>query len=443
MPIPLLLIDDEAPLRSLLARILSLEQYQVTEVGTTKDALRWLEKEDFAVILCDVKLPDGNGVDLVPQFKKIRPASEVILLTAYGTIPAGVQAIQHGAFDYLTKGDDNDRILPVVSRAAEKAMLQRRILQLEEKVGRKYHFDNMLGQSAALLQAVDLAKKVAPTDTTVLLTGETGTGKEVFAEAIHQASRRNRHAFVAVNCSALGRDILESELFGHKAGAFTGAVRDKKGLFEEAHLGTLFLDEIGEMPPELQAKLLRALETGEFMRVGDTKTIRTDVRIIAATNRNLLEESREGHFRADLYYRLSVFHIQLPPLRERREDIPALATFFARFFADKMNRPTPALSPDFLKKLAAYDWKGNVRELKNVIERAVILASNALTADLLPSEILFAAADAGDASPFDLGVAEKNLIHKALQHTKGNKTEAARLLKIGLTTLYRKIEEHR
>ena len=442
MPIPLLLIDDEAPLRSLLARILGLEQYQVTEAGTVKDALRLLEKEDFAVILCDVKLPDGNGVDLVPQFKKIRPTSEVILLTAYGTIPAGVQAIQHGAFDYLTKGDDNERILPVVSRAAEKAMLQRRILQLEEKVGRKYHFDNMLGQSAALLRAVDLAKKVAPTDTTVLLTGETGTGKEVFAEAIHQASRRNRHTFVAVNCSALGRDILESELFGHKAGAFTGAVRDKKGLFEEAHQGTLFLDEIGEMPPELQAKLLRALETGEFMRVGDTKTIRTDVRIIAATNRNLLQESNEGHFRSDLYYRLSVFHIQLPPLRERREDIPALAAFFVRFFADKMNRHTPDLSPDFLKKLAVYDWKGNIRELKNVIERAVILAGDTLTPDLLPAEILFASGEDAGHSPFDLGIAEKNLIHKALQHTKGNKTEAARLLNIGLTTLYRKIEEH-
>ncbi|HOY05830.1 MAG TPA: sigma-54 dependent transcriptional regulator [Saprospiraceae bacterium] len=444
MLVPLLLIDDEAPLRSLLARILGLEQYLVTEAGTAKEGLRLLEKEDFPIILCDVKLPDGNGVELVSQFKKIRPASEVILLTAYGTIPGSVKAIQHGAFDYLTKGDDNDRILPVVSRAAEKAMLQRRIRQLEEKVGRKYHFDNMLGHSTALLRAVDLAKKVAPTDATVLLTGETGTGKEVFAEAIHQASTRNTKTFVAVNCSALGREILESELFGHKAGAFTGAIRDKKGLFEEAHQGTLFLDEIGEMPLDLQAKLLRVLETGEFMRVGDTKTIRTDVRIIAATNRDLLQESGDGHFRSDLYYRLSVFQIQLPALRDRKGDIPVLAAWFARFFADKMNRPVPELAPDFIEKLIQYDWKGNIRELKNVIERAVILASGTLTADLLPAEILFAAdhESAGSGSSFDLSASEKTLIRKALQHTKGNKTEAARLLGVGLTTLYRKIEEY-
>ena len=444
LSIPLLLIDDEVKLRSLLARILSLEHYQVTEAGTAREALRLLEKDDFPVILCDVKLPDANGVELIPQLKKIRPASEVILLTAYGTIPGGVKAIQQGAFDYLTKGDDNDRILPVVSRAAEKALLQRRIRQLEEKVGQKYRFDNMLGHSPALLQAVDLAKKVAQTDTTVLLTGETGTGKEVFAQAIHQESPRRSKSFVAVNCSALGREILESELFGHKAGAFTGAVRDKKGLFEEAHEGALFLDEIGEMPLELQAKLLRVLETGEFMRVGDTKTIRTDVRIIAATNRDLLAESQDGHFRSDLFYRLSVFRIHLPALRDRKEDIPLLAGWFARFFADKMNRPAPELTPDFLEKLLRYSWKGNIRELKNVIERAVILASGQLTIDLLPAEILFATGieTLENGSSFDLSLSEKMLIQKALHHTKSNKTEAARLLNIGLTTLYRKIEEY-
>jgi len=444
MSIPLLLIDDEVKLRSLLARILSLEHYQVTEAGTAREALRLLEKDDFPVILCDVKLPDANGVELIPQLKKIRPASEVILLTAYGTIPGGVKAIQQGAFDYLTKGDDNERILPVVSRAAEKALLQRRIRQLEEKVGQKYRFENMLGHSPALLQAVDLAKKVAQTDTTVLLTGETGTGKEVFAQAIHQESPRRYKSFVAVNCSALGREILESELFGHKAGAFTGAIRDKKGLFEEAHEGTLFLDEIGEMPLELQAKLLRVLETGEFMRVGDTKTIRTDVRIIAATNRDLLVESQNGHFRSDLFYRLSVFRIHLPPLRDRKEDIPELAIWFTRFFADKMNRTAPDLSPDFLEKLLRYNWKGNIRELKNVIERAVILASGQLTVDLLPAEILFAngSETPENGSSFDISLSEKMLIQKALHHTKGNKTEAARLLNIGLTTLYRKIEEY-
>ncbi len=439
----ILLIDDEVSLRSLLARILSLEGYQITETATAKEASWLLDKTEFQVIICDVKLPDAHGVDLVATLKKQHPETEIILLTAYGNIPDGVQAIKNGAFDYLTKGDDNERIVPLVSRAIEKAQLQQRIRHLEQAVGKKFRFETILGQSKPIRAAIELARRVAPTDATVLLTGDTGTGKEVFAQAIHQESPRRGKAFVAVNCSAIGKDILESELFGHRAGSFTGAAKDKKGLFEEAHEGTLFLDEIGEMPPDLQAKMLRVLETGEFLKVGDTKPTRVNVRIIAATNRNLLTESEAGHFRADLYYRLSVFEIRLPALRERREDIPLLAAHFVRLFTEKMNRrEPPALTPAFLEALKNYAWKGNIRELRNVLERAVILADGDLRPDLLPFDILHSGDPAqAPAGLFDLEALEKQTIQRALAFTQGNKTEAARVLGIGLTTLYRKLGE--
>ena len=452
MPTPptanILLLDDEERLRSLTARILTLEGYAVTEAGTARDGLRRLEQGDFQVVLCDVKLPDGNGVELVAEIKKRRPDTEVILLTAYGNIPDGVLAIKNGAFDYLTKGDDQERILPLISRALEKARLQQRVRQLERQVGRQYTFDDILGRSPALQQAIELARKVAPTDTSVLLTGETGTGKEVFAQAIHQASTRRTKAFLALNCSAFGHDILESELFGHRAGAFTGATKDKRGLLEEAHGGTLFLDEIGEMPADLQAKLLRVLETGEFIPVGDIKPRRADVRLLSATNRDLATEIENGRFRADLYYRLAVFRIHLPPLRERRQDIGPLARHFTAFFAAKLNKRTDGCTPECLQHLEAHTWKGNIRELRNIIERAVILTDGPrLDVPDLPLDLQLN--DTAPASPslqlsaFSMAAAEHLHIQKVLLHTGGNKTEAARLLGIGLTTLYRKIEEYR
>ena len=444
----ILLLDDEERLRQLTARILALEGYTVTEAATAREGLRRLEQSEFHLVLCDVKLPDGNGVELTADIRKRYPDTEVILLTAYGNIPDGVQAIKNGAFDYLTKGDDQERILPLVSRAVEKAMLRRRVRQLEQQVGRQYTFDDILGASPVLLQTIELARKVAPTDTPVLLTGETGTGKEVFAQAIHQASPRRGKPFLALNCSAFGHDILESELFGHRAGAFTGATKDKRGLLEEAHGGTLFLDEIGEMPAELQAKLLRVLETGEFIPVGDTKPRRADVRVLSATNRDLLAESATGRFRSDLYYRLAVFQLQLPPLRERPRDIEALARHFTGVFATKMNKHIEGCTPECLRCLEAHTWKGNIRELRNVIERAVILSDGPLlTLNDLPLELQL-----GDTAPvapvgqslsaFSLASAERLQIQKVLLHTGGNKTETARLLGIGLTTLYRKIEEY-
>jgi DNA-binding NtrC family response regulator len=435
-----LIIDDEEKLRSLLGRIIRLEGFTVQEAGSLSAGARLISKESFDIVLCDVKLPDGSGVDFVKEIKPRYPAVEIILLTAYGNIVDGVQAMKNGAFDYITKGDDNDKILPLLNKAVEKIQLQKRVLQLQLQVGRQYSFNNILGTSPLLENAVALARKVAPNDTTVLLLGETGTGKEVFAQAIHQESKRCRKAFVAVNCSAFSKDLLESEIFGHKAGAFTGAGKDKKGLLEEAHDGTLFLDEIGEMPADLQAKLLRVLETNEFIKVGDTKTTHTDVRIIAATNRNLQNEVAEGRFREDLYYRLNVFTISLPSLQERTEDIPLLAGFFLNLFAHKSNPKVESMSRSFLEKLQQHYWKGNIRELRNVMERAIILADGAeLTVKDLPLEFR---SQPEHLPAFDLNSVEKGHIQRVLHHTRGNKTEAARLLNIGLTTLYRKIEEY-
>src|SRR4051812_23525658 len=316
----ILIIDDEEKLRSLLARLIRLEGFEVAEAGNFKSALVAVEKDEPDVILCDVKLPDGNGINFVKELKRKHPLIEIVLLTAYGNIPDGILAMKNGAFDYITKGDDNNKVVPLLSKAIEKVQLQKRVQQLESLVGKKYSFDSIIGSSRQITAAIDLAKKVAPTNAMVLLLGETGTGKEIFAQAIHNASSQATKSFIALNCSAFTKELLESELFGHKAGAFTGAVKDKKGLMEEANGGTLFLDEIGEMPFDLQSKLLRVLETGEFIKVGDTKTTKVNVRIIAATNRKLLDEVKDGKFREDLYYRLNVFTIELPSLRERKED---------------------------------------------------------------------------------------------------------------------------
>lgn len=443
----ILIIDDEVQIRTLLTRMMELEGYDVCQAGDCRAALKQLELQNPDVVLCDVFLPDGNGVDLVLAIKKAAPNVEVILLTAHGNIPDGVQAIKNGAFDYITKGDDNNKIIPLISRAVEKARMNVRLEKLEKKVGQTYSFDSILGESKVLKDAVSLAQKVSGTDVPVLLTGETGTGKEVFAQAIHYSSKRARQNFVAVNCSSFSKELLESEMFGHKAGSFTGALKDKKGLFEEANNGTIFLDEIGEMAFELQAKLLRILETGEYIKIGDTKPTRVNVRIIAATNRNLSQEIVAGRFREDLFYRLSVFQIHLPPLRERAGDIRLLAKAFIKSFAEQLARPVVEIAPAFLEALDSKPWKGNIRELRNVIERSMIVCeSGYLDIADLPFDIQNAHYEhSNDSSPgsFELSAMERRHIARVLEYTKGNKTEAARLLKIGLTTLYRKIEEYK
>lgn len=438
--IHILIIDDEDPIRNLLARMVELEGYQASKAADCRSALKMLNTQRFEVVLCDVFLPDGNGVNFIFDIHRIQPDAAVILLTAHGNIPDGVQAIKNGAFDYITKGDDNRKIIPTISRAIEES---------EKKKGKNdvpltYSFQSIIGQSECLQQAISLAQKVAKTDVPILLTGETGTGKEVFAHAIHTASARSQYPIVEINCSAFSKDLLESELFGYKAGAFTGAVKDKKGLFEIANHGTIFLDEIGEMAFELQARLLRVLETGEYIKLGDTKRTQVDVRIISATNRQLKEEIEKGGFREDLFYRLSVFQIHLPALRERKEDIESLARMFLQRYAAKFNKHIEDIDPDALLTLRQAEWKGNVRELRNVIERSVIICDNQITLEDLPIELQHHPCSHSDdkGDEFELAAIERKHILKVLQHTHGNKTETARLLKIGLATLYRKIDSY-
>lgn len=458
----ILIIDDEEQLRKLLARIIALEGYEVAEAADCAGGLRMLRRYEPDVVLCDVKLPDGNGVEMVERIKQAMPSAEVILLTAYGNIPDGVQAIKNGAFDYITKGDDNNKILPLLSRATEKAQMQRRLARLEDKLSEEHSFDRIIGSSESLRSAVALARKVAVTDTSVLLTGETGTGKEVFAQAIHHASPRAKGAFVAVNCSAFSKELLESELFGHRAGSFTGATKDKKGLFEEADKGTLFLDEIGEMPISLQSRLLRVLQEREVMPLGSESIIPVDVRVIAATNQNLADMVAKGEFRQDLYYRLNILRIHMPTLAERREDIPLLA----RSMMKKMQKLNPQLTvltdaaADFLQQLP---WPGNIRQLANMIERIMLLTDGTeidradiqaaceddveirpfhRSSQAVPAAQLTEAAEHEEENGHVLQSVEEETMYRVLQEEGYNYSRAAKRLGIHRTTLWRKMKKY-
>jgi two-component system, NtrC family, response regulator len=435
-----LLVDDEEKLRGLLSRIIRSEGFEVVEAGDLKTAAIKMEQSPVDVVLCDVKLPDGNGVDFIASGKSKHPGIEFILLTAYGNIPDGVRAIKNGAFDYITKANDNDRIIPLLNQAMDKAIaFKRSAVKINDKGS--HYFEDILGNSALIKTAISMAQKIAPTDANVLLLGETGTGKEIFANAIHSGSKRSKNSFIAINCSAFAKELLESELFGHKAGAYTGAIKDKRGLIELANGGTLLLDEIGEMNIDLQAKLLRVIENGEFIKVGDERTTHVDTRIIAATNCDLKKEAAEGHFREDLYYRLNVFSIELPALHDRAEDIPLLAEHFLALYAGRENKPGLSLSKETVQLLQHHSWKGNIRELRNVMERATILTDGRI---ILPEHLPYEIQQQNNNSTGNLSLSsvEKKHIEKVLQHTHGNKTKAAEYLGIGLTTLYRKMEEY-
>ncbi|MBC8045065.1 MAG: sigma-54-dependent Fis family transcriptional regulator, partial [Rhizobacter sp.] len=434
----LLLIDDEETLRLLLSQILRLEGFEVLTASTAAEGFKLLESEDVAVVITDVKLPDANGISLIKTLKEKNPEAEIVVITAYGTVADGVLAMKHGAFDYIIKGDEDDAMVMTIEKAAEKSGLRRQIKDLQHRVISKSAFATLIGKSQAISETIELAKKVASTETTVLLLGETGTGKELFAEAIHAASKRSDRPFIAINCSAIPKDLQESELFGYKRGAFTGATRDKRGLFEAAHTGTLFLDELGDMSLETQAKLLRVLETRTLTPLGDTKSISVDVRLIAATHRDLEEDAKQGRFREDLFYRLSGFTIYLPSLRDREDDIELLATHFTAVYAAKLQKKISGMENDVRLTLRHAAWKGNIRELKNVIERAVILAGGeTLTmADLPQSLVHPASADLIHESPamfsgLTLEAMEKQHIKTMLAEVNGNKTLAAKRLGIG------------
>ncbi|MFH5831031.1 sigma-54-dependent transcriptional regulator [Halalkalibaculum sp. DA384] len=434
-----LIIDDEHRFRELLARVIGLEGFEVFQAKNVREGFKILEKEPISVVVTDVKLPDGNGLEVLERIKKEYPLIEVIVITAFGTIQDGVNAMKQGAFDYITKGDEDDHIHVVVERAVEKAQMQSRLKHLEQRVESQYSFRNIIGESKAIREAKQMAQKVAGSDMSVLLQGETGTGKELFAQAVHQASPRKNGPFVALNCSAFPKDLLESELFGYKKGAFTGADQSKKGILEEADTGTLFLDEIGEMDPGLQAKLLRFLENKTFTKLGDTKQQSVDIRIIAATNKKLKKAAENGDFRDDLYYRLAGFTIEIPPLRKRKEDIPILANFFLK----RVNNRVKEIDENALHLLEEYPWKGNIRELKNVIERAAVLAEgDRITVDLLPPELQKEYESGGHSASNTLKEVERSHIKRVLDDVDGNKTKAANILEIGTSTLYRKIEEY-
>ncbi|WP_233138147.1 sigma-54 dependent transcriptional regulator [Mucilaginibacter sp. MD40] len=438
----ILIIEDEGKFRDLLSRIIENEEFNVFKAPNAAAGLKLLGENEIAVVISDVKLPDANGVELVKKIKDRFEKVEVVVLTAFGSIKDCVKAVKNGAFDYIMKGDDNARIVPIVKSAAEKARLGMQVKALRKHIPHEYSFDYIIGNSPVTKQAVAMAQQVADTDTTVLLLGETGTGKEVFAQALHKASARRDKPFVAVNCSSFSGDLLKSELFGHVAGSFTGALKDKKGLFEEADGGTLFLDEIGEMNIELQAQLLRVLENGVFNRVGEARTTRVNTRIVAATNRKLKSEAINGKFRLDLYYRLAVYTIPLPPLRKRSDDIQALAGHFALVFAKQFNKPVPAINPELLKCLREHQWPGNIRELRNLMERLLIInCGEDLTIASLPADF-FEDTFAEQGDSFDLSDLETRYIRRALHQANGNKREAAQMLGISLSTLYRKMEEY-
>lgn len=440
----ILIIDDEEKIRTLLSKIIALEGFEVFQASDLKSGMKRLTLSDIDVVICDVKLPDGTGVEFSRIIKDKFPNIEVILLTAYGNIPDGVQAIKNGAFDYIVKGDDNHKIIPLLNKAIDKVSIAKRISTTEKPSKDQHTFDNIIGKSNLLKTAVESAKKVAVTDASVLLTGQTGTGKEVFAQAIHNASLRCKQNFIAINCSAFSKELLDNELFGHKAGAFTGAVKESKGIFEEANNGTIFLDEMGEMPLDLQAKLLRVLEAGEFLKVGDNKPTKTNVRIIAATNRELQKEIEDGHFREDLYYRIAVFQIALPSLCDRISDIPELARHFLTIYSKRNSKTIELISPEYIDALQHHSWNGNIRELRNIIERSVILTDNSeLNIESLPYNFGGNKLNQGKSlSALSMANIEKTHIAKVLSHTRGNKAEAARLLNIGIATLYRKIDEY-
>ena len=443
----ILIIDDEVQIRSLLARMLELEGYEVCQAGDCKAALKQLEIQSPDVALCDVFLPDGNGVDLVLNIKKIAPNVEVILLTAHGNIPDGVQAIKNGAFDYITKGDDNNKIIPLISRAVEKAKMNVRLEKLEKKVGQMYSFDSILGESKVLKEAVSLAQKVSVTDVPVLLTGETGTGKEVFAQAIHYSSKRSKQNFVAVNCSSFSKELLESEMFGHKKGAFTDAYMDRVGRFEMANKGTIFLDEIGDLELSCQVKLLRVLQDQTLEVLGDSRPRKVDIRVVSATNRDLRSMVADRTFREDLFYRINLITVHLPALRERREDIPLLA----RYFADKQSEinglPRLEFSSDAQTYLSRLPFPGNIRELKNLVERTILVSGKTLldTADFEVHCMNTSGAKSTIPPSLEgltLDELEKQTILRSLEAHGGNLSHVATALGISRAALYRRLEKY-
>jgi DNA-binding NtrC family response regulator len=437
MPHKILLVDDEPLNLDLLDQELSDLGYDIEKARDGAEALKAMAEVAPDLVLLDYQMPGMNGIEVLSEIRKKNADMPVIMITAYGTIERAVEAIKSGADDFVTKPFDPDHLAMVVRKALQRARLKTEIAILSEELGERYQLVH--GQSPAMLRVVEEAKKAAASKTNILLLGESGTGKEIFARAMHSWSPRRSEPFIAINCAGLSKDLLESELFGHERGAFSGAHQQKKGRMEIANGGTVFLDEVGEISPELQTKLLRFLQEREFERVGGTRSIAVDVRIIAATNRDIDQAVKSGAFREDLYHRLNVIALALPPLRERKEDILLLATHYLKRFSTETNKSFTAITPEAQAKLLEYPWPGNVRELVNVIERAVVLGDGpALTIHNLPSRIIGAnsIAQIGERSYHDaLNIHRRDLIQAALDQAQGNRAAAAKALGLHRTHL--------
>ena len=448
----ILVVDDEQSMREFLEIMLKKEEYKVSLASNGEEVLKLLERDIFDLVLLDVRMPKMDGIAVLKKIKALASETIVIMITAYASHDTAVKAMKEGAYDYITKPFKIDEIKLIIKNALEKKNLQKENSLLKQAVRDRYHFDNIIGQSPRMLALYDLLEKVSPTKTNILVTGESGTGKELVAKAIHYNSPRKDRPFVTLNCGAIPESLIESELFGHMKGAFTDAIATKKGLFEVADEGTLFLDEISELPLLMQVKLLRVLQDREFKRVGGTEDLRVDVRIIAATNKDLEEAVREKRFREDLFYRLNVIQIKLPPLRERTDDVPRLTLHFLKKFSAELNKPISSVSPEALRLLQDYAYPGNVRELQNIIERAVALeTSRELTAQNLRSYLddHLQMKKAG----LDLDIPteglekfveeiERTLLVKALDRTHGIKKKAAELLGINFRSMRYRLEKY-
>jgi two-component system response regulator HydG len=445
----ILVVDDEESHRMMLRAVLEEEGYEVVEAADGPEAIRAVEQELFDLVLLDIRMTALDGIETLTEIRKISPFVPVLIMTAYASVKTAVEALKAGAFEYLTKPLDLEELKILVEKALELYHLRTENIALKERLGDRFDFSKIIGRSPKMKEVFETLSMVAPTDATVLILGESGTGKELVANSIHQNSPRNSQPFIKVSCAALPETLLESELFGHEKGAFTGAIARREGRFQLAHRGTLFLDEVGEMSPTTQTKLLRVLQEKEFEPLGSPRTLKVDVRMIAATNKNLEREVKEGRFREDLFYRLNVVPISLPPVRERKEDIPVLATHFFSLYRAKNKKELKELSGKALDLLIRYDWPGNIRELENCIERAVIMARGEMIApaDLPPNIQALSSGEkefAGLALPSGVSLqeVEKALILKTLEDTGGNRTRAAEILGINRRTLQIKLKEY-
>ena len=451
----ILVVEDQDAMRESLVIAFRDEGYQVEGVASGEDAIQRLGNNVYDLVVTDLKMKKVDGLEVLKAVKNVNSSTEVVLITAYGTISTAVQAIRDGAYDYVTKPFRHQEILKVAKKAFEKKMLKDRVRYLEGEIRDKYRFEGIVGNSNAMLEVLKITSHVCRTESTVLVTGESGTGKELIARAVHYNSPRKDGPFVVINCGALPENLQESELFGHVKGSFTGAIRDKMGLFQQAQKGTILLDEIGETLPSTQVKLLRFLQDGEIRPVGGNKAIYVDTRIIAATNENLEKAVESGKFRKDLFYRINVIRIHIPPLRERREDIPLLVEYFLEKILEKYKKGKRVFSEEALYAFMNYDWPGNIRELQNIIERAVALSkSEIINVDELPLPVPVEEFAALSRNPLDderkksfivttLAEQEKNAIIEALNKYGGNQTKVSQVLGISTTTLWRKIKKYR